>query len=393
MKDAQIVVIGAGPAGSTAAEAAASAGADVILADKKREIGSPVQCGGFIPTARELSSMIPQATLPSTLIDIPDRYVLHRTSLQRLFSPGGKSAEFPVQGRCIDRRSFDRHLAIRAARAGARIFPATVASIVGESVRMAGRVRCQVKALVVIGADGPGSGVAKSLRSSPNANADVHLDEPGICLEYEMADVNIDEKAAEMYFGLRWAPGGYAWIIPLGNDVANVGVGVRRSYIKDGAKLPDILDRFIREHPIAREKLARGSAVAVMSGIVPSGGMPNKIRRGNVLLAGDAAGQVMATSGGGIPLAMVAGRIAGVVAAGHVMGEAELSAYEKEVETAFGRVLSSSVRIRRLIDLSMNSDRSMDLIFSALEPGMMLDVMRGRMPGALGRLLNSIISQ
>ena len=78
--------------------------------------------------------------------------------------------------------------------------------------------------------------------------------EMGICLEYEMADVEIDADAAEMYFSMRFAPGGYAWIIPLGKDSANVGVGVRPSYL-GGQKLPDLLDRFIGEHPVAAKKL------------------------------------------------------------------------------------------------------------------------------------------
>ena len=46
-----------------------------------------------------------------------------------------------------------------------------------------------------------------------------------------MVDVDIDAEAAEMYFSARFAPGGYAWIIPLGEDAANVGVGVRASYL------------------------------------------------------------------------------------------------------------------------------------------------------------------
>ena len=98
-----------------------------------------------------------------------------------------------------------------------------------------------------------------------------------------------------------------------------MGVGVRPSYL-GGQKLPDILDRFVGEHPIAAKKLRCGEVLAVMRGLVPAGGSPEMIQKDNMLLAGDAAGHVMATSGGGIPLAMVAGRIAGEVANGHLKG-------------------------------------------------------------------------
>lgn len=63
-QDVDLAVVGAGPAGSSAAEAAAAAGISVWLIDKKSEIGSPVQCGGFLPDAGELEKLLPSAELP-----------------------------------------------------------------------------------------------------------------------------------------------------------------------------------------------------------------------------------------------------------------------------------------------------------------------------------------
>ena len=92
MKDEiAVAVVGAGPAGSSAAEAAAAEGVRVLLIDRKREIGSPVQCGGFLPEAEELAALLPAASLPQTLIDIPERIILHRTRWQRIYSPSGAS--------------------------------------------------------------------------------------------------------------------------------------------------------------------------------------------------------------------------------------------------------------------------------------------------------------
>ena len=281
--------MGAGPAGSTAAEVAARS-AKVVLIDRKSEIGSPVQCGGFLPEPFELERLMPRARLPETLIEIPESCILHRTRLQRIYSPSGKGKEFPVAGRVLDRRAFDRYLAGRAARAGVRVLPATRADLNDGTLRLSGRFSGSLRPQIIIGADGPHSIVSNSMGNP--------VQELGLCLEYEMVGVKIDVDAAEMYFSANYAPGGYAWIIPMGPDTANVGVGVRASYLS-GRKLPDILDRFVNEHPVAAKKLACGEVLAVMRGLVPAGGSQGTIQKSNMLLAGDAAGHVMATSGGG----------------------------------------------------------------------------------------------
>jgi digeranylgeranylglycerophospholipid reductase len=370
----QIAVIGAGPAGSTAAEVAAACGANVTLIDRKSEIGTPVQCGGFLPEAHELRDLMPGAALPDTLVNIPQRCILHRTKLQRIYAPSGKAKEFPVDGRVVDRRAFDRYLAYRAVRAGARVLPATRAVHVAGDLHLSGHFSQVVRPTVIIGADGPSSGIARSIGGTAG--------EMGVCLEYEMADIDIDPDATEMYFGTKFAPGGYAWIIPLGEDIANVGIGVRSSYLRR-QKLSRVLLGFIRDHPIAGKRLERGEILAVMRGLVPAGGMRGLIQKDNVLLAGDAAGHVMATSGGGIPLAVVAGRIAGEVAADFVRGKTRLQEYPSRIRAEFGKELDRSVQIRRLVDYAMHSDSMMDALIGALDAHQMKSIMRGQIPDAL----------
>ncbi len=362
-------VVGAGPAGSSAAEALAGAGVSVLLIEKKSEIGSPVSCGGFLPEISELEKLLPSARLPETLADMPERIVLHRTRLQRIYSPGGSFKQFAVAGRVLDRRAFDRHLASRAALKGAEILPATRAELKGGDLLLSGRFKGRISPKVIIGADGPGSMVSRAMGNPAQ--------EVGICLEYEMTDVNIDPDAAEMYFSARYAPGGYAWIIPLSRNSANVGVGVRASFLS-GEKLSEILDRFIADHPIASEKLQGGEILAVMRGPVPAGGSAPAIQKENMLLAGDAAGQVMATSGGGIPLAVVGGRIAGEAAAAYLQGKRPLADYSSRIMEEFGRQLARSVQLRKMVDLAMKSDRLMNTMFSALSPDQMKSVMRAQ---------------
>lgn len=384
-EEVDVAVVGAGPAGSVAAEAAARLGAEVILIERKREIGSPVQCGGFLPEVEELEALLPRTTIPEALADLPEGLVLHRTRVQRIYSPSGRSKEFSVLGRVIDRRSFDRHLAWRAARAGARVLVDVRAELLEGSLRLSGRASGTVEAEVVIGADGPGSATGRGAKLAARR-------EVGVCIEYEMAGVEIDPAAAEMYFGTACSPGGYAWIIPLGEDVANVGVGTRPPYLR-GRGLREVLDSFISEHPIAREKLRGGSVTAVMRGIVPAGGLLPEIQRENVLLAGDAAGMVMATSGGGIPLAMVGGRAAGEVAALYIGGGAALQDYPGRIAEEMGRELANSVRIREVVDGMMKSDRLMDALFGILPPDQMKAIMRGQIPKSLERVGDLVASR
>lgn len=372
--DIAVAVVGAGPAGSSAAEAAAAEGVRTVLIDKKKEIGSPVQCGGFLPEAEELQSLLPAARLPETLIDIPERIILHRTRWQRMYSPSGAAKQFSVAGRILDRRAYDRYLAARAARAGASVLPAARASLKGGALHLTGRRGGLIRPQIIIGADGPLSGVSRAMGNS--------VQQTGICLEYEMADVNIDSDAAEMYFSARFAPGGYAWIIPLGRDVANVGIGVRASYLC-GERLPALLERFIAEHPVAKEKLSGGEVLAVMRGPVPAGGCVEAVCKGNMILAGDAAGHVMASSGGGIPLAVAAGWIAGRAAAEAALGRAPLSEYPSRIGREFGAQLSRSVQIRRMVDVAMKSDRLINALFAALSPEQMKAVMRAQIPDLL----------
>ncbi len=375
--DIEVAVVGAGPAGSSAAETAARLGAKVVLIERKREMGTPVQCGGFLPEVSELEAILPRAVIPEAAAEIPEKYVLARTRVQRIFSPSGDAKEFSVRGRVVDRRSFDRHLAWRAARAGAEVLVDTRADLSGGSLRLSGGRSGTVEAQAIIGADGPSSATARGANLARRQEA-------GVCIEYEMAAVNIDPGAAEMYFGTKAAPGGYAWIIPLGEDVANVGVGTRPAYLH-GRRIHDILDSFIADHRIAKDKLRGGKVTAVMRGVVPAGGMPPAIQRGNVLLAGDAAGMVMATSGGGIPLAMVGGALAGEVAARAVSGDGSLTDYTLRIAEAMGRELKNSVRIREVVDRTLRSDRLMDGLFAMLPADQMKATMRGQIPKALER--------
>jgi digeranylgeranylglycerophospholipid reductase len=113
-----IVVVGAGPAGSTAALYAARNGASVLLLDKKREIGSPIQCAGFLPDASEVKALLPEADLPVALKNILTPVCCSRLRPSASFLQTAVAKEFAVKGAVLDRAGMTSSLPDRRQRQG-----------------------------------------------------------------------------------------------------------------------------------------------------------------------------------------------------------------------------------------------------------------------------------
>lgn len=374
-----VLVIGAGPAGSTAATYAAENGASVLLLDKKKEIGSPIQCAGFLPDASEVQALLHEARLPDTLKNYPESCVLQRTDTQRIITPNCNIKEFAVRGTVLDRRRYDQFLAEQAARAGAELMVKTrVTKIEGTTVETSGTFgKHRIKAKAIIGADGPNSFVAKSkgLALKPE------LKETSVALEYQVRNVDIDPSCLEMYFGKDFVPGGYAWIFPEGQDRANVGIGIRSGMAEKGISAKEYLHRFMLNHPLARPKLKNCIIMNVIAGIIPVNGAPEKTATENTLIVGDAAGQVFATNGGGIPPAMIAGKVAGETAAEFAAGKCKLEEYDHRWRAQFGQALDTSVQARLLMDGIMRSDTLMNAAFKLISSEQMKVMQCGKLPG------------
>jgi digeranylgeranylglycerophospholipid reductase len=116
MESFDVVVVGAGPAGSLAARAAAELGATTLLLDHRPELGHPVQCGEFVPSATELVDLFGCPELISRAFDIPAGTVLRETRWMSCVSPFGHRFRFPLSGFTVSRRAFDKALAYRADR-------------------------------------------------------------------------------------------------------------------------------------------------------------------------------------------------------------------------------------------------------------------------------------
>lgn len=373
-----VVVVGAGPAGSTAALYAAKNGASVLLLDKKREIGSPIQCAGFLPDASEVQALLREAKLPDTLKNYPDSCVLQRIDTQRIVTPNCNIKEFAVRGAVLDRRRYDQFLAEQAARAGAELMIKTRVTKIDETtVEISGVFgKYTIKAKAIIGADGPNSLVAKSKGFALPGSR-----ETSVALEYQIRNVDIDPSSLEMYFGKDFVPGGYAWIFPEGQDRANVGIGIRSGMAEKGTSAKEYLHRFMREHPLAGPKLKNCIIMNVIAGIIPVNGAPERTATENTLIVGDAAGHIFATNGGGIPPAMIAGKVAGETAAEFAAGKCRLEEYDSRWRAQFGSALETSVQARKLMDGIMKSDTLMNAAFKLISPEQMKVMQCGKLPG------------
>ncbi len=329
-----VLIVGAGPAGSTTARYCADKGLDVLMIDRRSEIGFPVQCGEFLPATKEMYSMFPKGIDLEELFTIPDSLVAGSSHVLELVSPKGKVYRVGFEGYTLDRRSFDKYLVKLAVDAGARL--ETSVSFFGLKDGIARTTFGDVKAKVVVGADGPNSRTAR----------DAGLQRPEA--RYPAVTSQSDayfEPVIRMYFG-KIAPGGYAWVIPKRKG-ANIGVGFNPRLLKDRPS-------------VTFEKFASRIGAEyhdVTMGFVPMSGPASRTVSGNVILVGDAAGHVMATNGGGIPIAMIAGRIAGQTVKAHLQRGVSLEDYERRWKAVLAKPLADSLWTRRLADVFFPSDR------------------------------------
>lgn len=357
-----LIVVGAGPAGSMAALAAAERGLEVLLIDKELEVGVPDKCGEFLPCLEEMRRLAPDAEDLEAIFDPPPRCIVNRTKFVRFIFPNGMEIEVNFEGVVVERKLYDKYLANEAARAGAKVTPKTRATYLREDE---GGVRAKsldgelnITSRTVVGADGVNSLIARRVGLPVSRDP---LDY-GIGYQYEMVNVEHDSEYVDMYFGQDFAPGTYAWIIPKGDDIANVGTGARSPFMRRGLSIRDYHRNFVEKHPVASEKLRRATPTAIKAGCIPVGGPMKRTGMGNVIVAGDAAGHTIPTVGGGIPPALICGRIAGRSVVEHLRKGRSLHAYEELWRRQLGETLENSLRLRRMSDVIFRSERSIDFI-------------------------------
>lgn len=334
-KQVDVLVVGLGPAGSTAATAAARARLKVLAIERKQQIGVPVQCAEFIP-------------LPLGAFAQADGVLQQRIAGMTSRLPSGAEEHSALSGLMIDRAAFDCALAQQATEQGAELWRETRLLRIDTEQRHAivgtpsGERIIQYRLLIA--ADGPHSSVAASLQMPPMNT--VFTRQYTVPLLRPLGDTAI------------WLsgdfPGGYAWLFPKGG-FANLGAGADKRFTHDLKQPLDTLHR-----SLVAQGLVGAEITAVTGGLIPVGGLRDTLVLGNILFVGDAAGLTHPISGAGIAAAVASGELAGE-AAGQFLKQQRadaLAEYESEIRERYTPSLQRALARRRQLDAYWAMDMS-----------------------------------
>ena len=377
-----VVVVGGGPTGAMAAQYASRNGVSTLLIEKRQEIGSPVRC----------AEGVGKEALIKTGIKLDERWIANEVRGAKLVAPDGTTIDLSSEaagnevGYVLERKLFDRFLVCEAARSGADVLMKTA---VKEVIKKEGRI-CGVRVVhfgkveeieskVLIACDGGESQVARFA----GIDTSLKLKDVESCIQYLMVNVDYDMDFTHFYVGNCYSPGGYIWIFPKGNGVANVGIGVLGSKIgKRRGYAKELLDNFIKKH----EEFKKAKIVEYISGVVPVSLPLEKTAMEGMLVAGDAARFTDSLTGGGIVNGMNSGKIAGEVAAEHVNNGTDLKVYEKRWKTCFqSSLLRDYIFKEKFVEmtdetLNLLADSLVDYNFSELGMSEILGAINSKHP-------------
>jgi digeranylgeranylglycerophospholipid reductase len=320
LADFDVAVVGAGCAGLWAAVTARRGGGRVLLVERSARIGERILCAEGTGWAG-LAALMP----------IRQEWIAETVDAVRFRAPGGQSAEIRETGAGLvaHKEVVLRDLARAAAEAGVEIRLASEVRDLRQSgpgqwlVEIAtGSSAARVSCGSVVGADGIESRIGRRL----GIKRAVRRTDLFSCAQHTLCPVETEPGVVEIHLGREVAPGGYAWVFPKGDSVANVGVGVLGE--PGGPPAVEYLKRF------AQARCPGSRIVRTVVGGVPSEREPFKASAGGVFLAGDAARVADPVSGAGIVPGMASAEVAGQHALRYALGQVGLEAVDKEFAKA-----------------------------------------------------------
>ncbi len=356
-----VLVVGGGPGGATAAKAAVEAGLSACIIEKRPAIGTPVRCAEGVGEE-----------LLAEFIDPDPRWIAAKIDGARIIAPDGGELNLSPEmagnevGYVLDRKIFDRELVWQAAVAGADVFvKARATDAIVEDGVVRGAVveymggRKEVRAKVTVAADGVESKFARWC----GMDTAVPMAELETCAQYLMTGIDIDPSLTVFYLGNEVAPEGYVWVFPKGERRANVGIGISGKKSGKGHRARDYLETFVRRH------FPDGKVIElIVGGVSVCRPLACTVADGLIVI-GDAARLSDPITGGGIYNAMYTGNLAGKVAAdcirgGDVSREA-LMVYDRTWrESPMGKAIERNYKIKEFF-ITLDDEKLNTLINSA----------------------------
>ncbi len=350
-----IVVVGAGPAGSSAAFSAAKMGHRVALIEKEEIVAQTVRTSGVT-----WIDAIEEFEIPKYCYNPVKNYGFCSPNNEVMIS--GKTAMSAV----LDVRKTYRWLAEKAQKQGVELFLNT--TVTGAARDQHGITlsttspndEISFHCKIVIDASGFQTIVGKSLGLT------TQWKRFGAGAEYEVEAENVDPDTWWLMVGQEYSPAGYAWIFPLGGKIVRIGVGVGKpeSPLDPTERLEEIIEKKLG--PIAR--LGKITPIEFHYGLIPNDGLSRKTVYDNLILVGDTAGQANPLVLEGIRYAIRFGRVAGETAANAILrgdlSEKSLISYEENWKKAIQSKINSASKVQaRWIGLSDQEwDKELDII-------------------------------
>ena len=351
--DADVVVVGAGPAGSLAARQLARRNLSVVVLEEHSEVGQPVHCAGLIGIeGLKQNGIIPK---PSVVIQRVRRSIFHAPSGTQLILAKGEPHAF-----VLHRDQLDQQIAKEAESAGAKLQLETrVTKVSSEQngmrlhIKENGQDR-ELRTHFVVNAEGINAQLMRPF-NLPRPKRDYMLP----ALQYEVTNVALPTDTVHLFFDTQLAKNFFAWVIPLSDQSARVGLAAAHK------QTPAALDKFVKTCP-----LTKGAEIKKRyGGIVYSGGPSSRTIAHRFVNIGDAAGQTKATTGGGV----VAGGACAIMAASSIAralkdgnyNHRELKRYERLWKRSWGRQLHLMSLLRRLVNTLDNHE--LNHLFSSLQ--------------------------
>ena len=333
-----VVVVGGGPAGSSAAHMAAKNGCTVALIEKEKEIAETVRTSGVT-----WISDIKKFGIPEECYNPIKKFSF--CSPKNSVKISGEIAKAAV----LDVRKTYRFLANRAKTSGSELFTSTnvtevlkddTGKCVGVIAKSDGK-QIQFNSKVVIDASGFVSVIAKELGYV------TQWKKFGAGAEFEVKTEKLEHDNWWLMVGQEYSPAGYAWIFPTSKDTARIGVGIGKpdSDVDPTVRLNELLEKKLG--PI--KDLGNIEKIEFHYGLIPNDGVSRKTVYDNLILVGDSAGQANPLVLEGIRYAIRFGEVAGQVAADAIKNgdttEMSLSPYEKEWKRAIESKINSAGKV------------------------------------------------
>ncbi len=357
-----VVVVGAGPVGATAARYAALNGASVLLIEEHASVGSPVGCTGLLST---------RAILECDVKPTND-FVLNSVRGAHVYSPDGNC--LPIDGGktkayVVSRKMFDRKLVKMAVDAGVDVSIKTRAVGLDRSKRLQklsvlqDGVSKTITSNVIIGADGVRSNIAQM-----SGLGRVQKVLSGIQIEASYSSNDTD--FVELFMGSQ-APGFFAWAVPVSDKISRIGLAVSPG---NESHAVQYLNNLLNSNQKISARYG-GGALDIVYGGIPLGPL-EKTAADGVVIVGDAAGQVKPTSGGGVYTGVACAKIAGEVAALAAIEEDasgdRLNEYDKRWRAKLGRELGIGMKIHDF--MGGLSDAELDDLLGSMNTPAILDM-------------------